>query len=84
MMMKAKKRIGRSKKTNVVPAIGTLTRMTDKTGLSQDTWVVFKNGSNRKPMLFSERFTRDDVRGAYSKINGTTKEATRSRRLKNY
>jgi hypothetical protein len=73
------------KTTSTVSALGTLTRTTDRAKLSQTTWVVFRGPSGeRKPMLFNSKLTRDNVRGAYSKITGTTKERTRARRLMNY
>ncbi len=72
-------------KSSDVSALGTLTRTTDRTKFTENTWVVFRGPSGeRKPMLFSGKLSRDRVRGAYAKMTGTTKERTRSRRLRNY
>lgn len=87
--MKTKQKSSKSTKTtrsiNVIPSIGVLKRKTDRSEFSENTWVVFRGPSGeRKPLLFSEKLSRDTVRGAYSKMTGTNKERTRSRRLKNY
>lgn len=82
---KKSKTASSSSKRTEVSAIGTLTKKTDRSTLSQNTWVVFRGPSGeRKPMLFNSRLSRDKVRGAYARITGTTKERTRSRRLSNY
>lgn len=74
-----------SKKSTEVTSLGTLSRKTDRTELSENTWVVFRGPSGeRKPLMFSGRLSRDKVRSAYAKMTGTSHERTRSRRLKNY
>jgi hypothetical protein len=80
----SKKTTSSGKSKRVTP-IGSLTRKTDKTSLNEKTWVVFKSStSGREPMLYSSKFSRDDVRSAYAKVTGTSFARTRSRRLKNY
>lgn len=81
--MSNKKTTTRSRRTEVTP-LAKLTRKTDRSTYSENTWVVFRSESERKPMLFSGKLTRDRVRSAYAKITGTSHERTRSRRLKNY
>jgi hypothetical protein len=87
-MGKSKNRSKKSKpstSSTAVTPIGTLSRKTDRTELSENTWVVFRGPSGeRKPMMFSGRLSRDKVRSAYAKITGTSHDRTRSRRLKNY
>jgi hypothetical protein len=61
-----------------------LTRKTVKSELNLNTWVVFRAMSEKKPMLFNGKLSRDEVRTAYSKIMKTIHSATRSKRLKNY
>jgi hypothetical protein len=76
--------MSKTTKTEVSP-IGTLTRKTNRTEFSENTWVVFRGpNGERKPMLFSSKLSRDRVRTAYAKITGTSHNRTRSRRLKNY
>jgi len=80
------KKSNSSKKSKTdVTALGTLTRSTDRSKFTENTWVVFRGPSGeRKPMLFSGKLSRDRVRGAYAKITGTSHDRTRSRRLRNY
>lgn len=81
---KSKTATSSSKRTEV-SAIAKLSRTTDRSKFSENTWVVFRGPSGeRKPMLFSGKLSRDRVRGAYARLTGTTKERTRSRRLRNY
>jgi hypothetical protein len=77
------KKSARKSRSAVAP-IGALTRSTDRSRLSQNTWVVFRDASERKPLLFEGRLTRDQVRTAYSRETGVSHNRTRSRRLENY
>lgn len=81
---KSSKKSRKSSTKAEVTAIGTLSKKTDRSEFSENTWVVFKGSGERKPMLFSSKLSRDRVRGAYAKMTGTSKERTRSRRLRNY
>ncbi len=65
-------------------SLGNLTRKTDRTSMSDQTWVVFNNSSTKSPKLFDQKLSRDTVRAVYSKLTGTGFHNTRSRRLKNY
>ena len=81
---KKSKRSAKSTTSSVTP-IGQLKRTTNRNSLNQNTWVVFRSGSSeRKPMLFEARLSRDKVRCAYSRITGAAHDTTRSRRLRNY
>ena len=85
--MATKKNSSKKSKSNrtEVESIGTLSKKTDRSKLSENTWVVFRGPSGeRKPMLFSGKLSRDRVRCAYARITGTAHDRTRSRRLKNY
>lgn len=73
-----------AKQTTSVKPIGPLKRTTQRTKLNDNTWVVFRKASERKPLLFEGKLTRDQVRTAYSRITGVDHNRTRSRRLRNY
>lgn len=81
--MPRRKKSARKSRSAIAP-IGTLNRSTDRSRLSQNTWVVFRDASERKPLLFEGRLTRDQVRSAYAQETGVSHDRTRSRRLENY